>query len=256
MPIKLKEEKEKNLISEKDFQKLKIREIKLKPFVTTREEQTQTNKKMIEVLKILGITTGFSAISAATIKLIKLPSELMFFLPPLFLVFILFGKPNSIKEKLKSNNKVDKNQEFVKKDLNEKLKEAIDAAIIEEFKSKKESAPAPLSNLLSEIEKIIWAKPVMQLIDKIESGNINIKIGKEKPTIIYLFKSEPFLLVAVGFDYKILLRATYLLGCNAIKEVNYVSRIDKNIIDEIKENIKNGDVEVKIGEEERLIFEK
>ena len=255
MPVKLKEEKEKNLISEKEFQKLKIREVKHGSFVTTREEKTQTNKKIIEVLKILGITTGFSAISAATIKLIKLPSELMF-LPPLFLVFILFGKPNSIKEKLKTNNKSNKSQEFVKKDLDEKLKEAIDVAIIEEFKTKKETAPTPLSNLLSEIEKIIWAKPVMQLINKIERGNINIKIGKEKPIIIYLFKSEPFLLVAVGVDYKILVRATYLLGCNAIKEVNYVSKIDKNIIDKIKENIINGDVEVKIGEEERMIFEK
>lgn len=259
MPVTVKKErrKEENLNLEKNLQKLGIREKEIKLFAVRNREESQTNKKIKEAIKILGITAGFSAISVAAIsKLIKLPSELFLFLPPIFLAFIFLHRTNSIKIGKSKFNGQTQELQVTTKDLNEKLKEAIDIAIREELKFKKEKGYIPLNNLLTEIERIIWAKPVMQLIDKIESGNVNIKIGEEKPVTIYLFKSDPFLFVVVGFDYKILLRATYLLGCNAIKEINYVSSMDNALVDKIITTIKNEKVEVKIGKEERMVFEK
>jgi hypothetical protein len=258
MPVALKGRKEENLSLEKGFEKLEIREKEAMSFAFESKEGNQkANKRIKEALKILGITAGFSAISVAAIsKLIKLPSELFLFLPPIFLAFIFLRKTNSIKDNGPKFNKSSQQLQIATKDINERLKQAIDIAIREELKSKKEKGYAPLDTLLNEIEKIIRAKPVMQLIDKIESGNINIKIGEEKPVTILLLKSDPFLFVVVGFDYKILLRATYLLGCNAIKEINYVSSMDSTLVERIMATIRNGKVEVKIGREERMVFEK
>ena len=99
MPVILKKErrKEENLNLEKNLQMLEIREKEIKLFAV-RNRESQTNKKIKEAIKILGITAGFSAISVAAIgKLIKLPSELFLFLPPIFLAFIFLHRTNSIK---------------------------------------------------------------------------------------------------------------------------------------------------------------
>jgi len=253
MPVKQKEEKENTLIFEKNFEKLKIRETKPKFSATSREEKTKFSRDVGEILKLLGITAGFSAISAVTIKLIKLPSELILFLPPLFLVFTLFGKSNFKKE----NSKISSNaKQEVERGLDEKLKEAIEAAIKSSGSYSKKLKGGSLNDLLKEIEKVILAKPVREVIEKIEEGNISIKIGDEKPLILYLFKSGPILLVIVAFKYRIILRATYLVGCNAIKEINFVSEIDNKLVEEIAKIIKSEKIEVNIGKEEHLVFEK